>query len=139
MFRNLIIAALLLSTGAAQAEVKLVFELDEAIIKASDQADTPALIYLTQNNKSLALQLVCKGKPTVIIFDKTPLVTMSVPSPDDLLGEAKINRKDCEKIANCVLAKSITKDAFITISVNSETEAFSLDSIGKNCEEANLK
>lgn len=135
MFRNLMISALLLSAGTAQAEVKLVFELNEVIVQASDQADTPPSIYLTQNDKSLALQLVCKGKPTVMIFDKIPMVAMSIPSPDDLLGEAKIDRKDCEKIANCVLTKTVSKDAFITVSVNSETEAFSLDSIGSNCEE----
>jgi hypothetical protein len=135
MFKSFMITALLLSAITAQAELKLVFELNESIMHASEETDSPPHVYLTQNDKSFALQIICKDKPTVMIFDKIPFVAMTIPSPDDLLGEAKIDRNDCEKILNCVVAKAVSKDAFITVSINSETEAFTLDSLGLNCEE----
>jgi hypothetical protein len=133
MFKNILISALMLSAATALAEVNLVFELNEVVVQASETTDTPPHIYLTQNDKSLALQIVCKGKPTVMIYEKIPLTALSIPSQEDFLGEAKIDLKDCEKIADCVLKKSINKDSAITVSVNSETEAFSLDSLGENC------
>lgn len=136
MFKNIMISALIFGAASAQAEVKLSFELNEATVLASENADDPPHIYLTQNDKSLTLELVCKRSPLVRIFDKIPFVAMSIPSVDDLYGEAKINTTDCDKISKCVLSKSVNKDAFITVTIDSETEAFTLDSLGENCKEA---
>ena len=128
MLKNIVIsAALLLGTGIAQAEIKIVFDLNEALVQGSQ-------LYITQNDKSLGLQFACSPeKSAVLLFEKTALAAMVVPAEDEYIGQAKVSQKDCERINKCALKDP--HNVRISVSIDSETETFLLESLGENCKD----
>lgn len=134
MFRKLVITALLLTAGVAQAELKLVFDLNEVIVLPPNSENEAQRIFLTQTDKSLTLQFICDKKTSQVqLFDKIPLETIAIPEAEDNLGQSKISRSDCEKINKCAETFDFNHHGHITVSIDSETEAFSLDSLGTSC------